>query len=198
MLNWWSELPVVEQVFYMIAVPSTIILLIQTILLMFGMGHGGDADGDYGDMSGGHDGDVGHDAAEHVAGLRILSVRGIVAFLAVCGWVGIALLDLGVSLPVSLFFSIAAGLAAMVLVAFLIGLSMKLQQSGNVDMHNAVGVIGEVYLPISPDSKGKVTLVVQERFMEMDAICLTEPLKVGTRVRVEDVTESNVLIVSKV
>ena len=45
-----------------------------------------------------------------------------------------------------------------------------LQQSGNLDTMNAIGLTGEVYVPILENAKGKVTLIVQERFTEMDAI----------------------------
>ena len=36
MIAWWNDLSIVQQVFYLIAIPSTVILLIQTILLLFG------------------------------------------------------------------------------------------------------------------------------------------------------------------
>ena len=38
MIAWWNDLSIVQQVFYLIAIPSTVILLIQTILLLFGFG----------------------------------------------------------------------------------------------------------------------------------------------------------------
>ena len=44
MMEWWNALPLIEQVFYIIAIPSTLILLLQTILLLFGVGGGHDAD----------------------------------------------------------------------------------------------------------------------------------------------------------
>ena len=64
MIAWWNDLSIVQQVFYLIAIPSTVILLIQTILLLFGFGHDSEADVD-------HDVDAGdkdHDGsgADHV------------------------------------------------------------------------------------------------------------------------------------
>lgn len=201
MFEWWNGLQLIEQVFYVIAIPATIILVLQTILLLFGFGHDSDADVDHDmDMDNDFDHDVGHDGsgAEHVAGLRLLSVRGFVAFFAVCGWVGVALLDMDVNPVVSVCISILAGFLSMLLVAVVMRFAIKMQQSGNLDMKNAVGLTGEVYIPIPAEGKGKVTLVIQERFMELDAVSPGEALKTGQRIKVTDVTESNTLVVAPI
>ena len=44
--------------------------------------------------------------------------------------------------------------------------------------------------------KGKVTLVVQERFSELEAVCMEQGLKTGQQVRVVGVTPANVLVVA--
>ena len=87
MVLWWESLNVLQRVFACFALPATMILLIQTALLLFGIG-GNDLDA--GDMdAGGLDGDV--DAADadlgdvedgggSPEGLALLSVRGVVAF----------------------------------------------------------------------------------------------------------------------
>ena len=142
MMEWWNALPLIEQVFYIIAIPSTLILLLQTILLLFGVGGGHDADYDTdtgADVDAGAETDHDHGAA-HVAGLRLLTVRGIVAFLAVCGWVGVALTDLGVSAVPTTIAALAGGFAAMLVVALVLRWSLKLQSSGNLNLHNAVGL----------------------------------------------------------
>ena len=42
MFEWWNSLGITMQVFYCIAIPATLIIVIQTILLMIGIGHGGE------------------------------------------------------------------------------------------------------------------------------------------------------------
>ena len=194
MIAWWNDLSIVQQVFYLIATPSTVILLIQTILLLFGFGHDSEADVDHdvdaGDMD--HDGS----GADHVEGLRLLSVRAIIAFTTVCGWAGVAMLDMGVHPLSTILISLLLGFGAMVLTAWLLHRFVRMQESGNLDTRNAVGQTGEVYVPIPADGRGKVTLVVQDRFMEMDAVCPAGALKTGQHVRVTDVTETGVLIVT--
>ncbi len=86
MSEWWDTLMTVEKVLYCMAVPSTIILIVQTLMLLFGVaGHEGynpsdtsgiDFDSDFDGMHGGidvghhfggfHDFDLGH----HAGGLQ--------------------------------------------------------------------------------------------------------------------------------
>ena len=87
---WWNELSVAAQIFYCVALPSTLLLLIQTILMFIGFGNdSGIDDGDIDDI-----GDVAEDApdvgedlsdASGLEGLRIFTIRGIIAFCVVFG-----------------------------------------------------------------------------------------------------------------
>ena len=214
MSAWWNALPVLQQFFYLLAIPATVLLVIQTVLLLIGLGHGdsdfdhdGETDLDH-DLCADHDADAGgacdadHDFDHsgdgpevHDTGLRLFSVRGIVAFFAICGWTGVAMLDLGLPPLIACPIALAAGICAMFLVAGVLALLSRLQQSGNLNMHNAVGLSGEVYIPIPEGGKGKITLILQERFTEADAVCPTGALPTGQPVTVVDVAENNILIV---
>ena len=46
MFDWWNSLELATQIFYCIAIPSTLILLVQTVLTFMGIGDGVDADAD--------------------------------------------------------------------------------------------------------------------------------------------------------
>ena len=186
MLNWWNELLLVQQIFALIAIPSTLILLIQTVLLLFGIGGGGEADFDAGGIEGGDD------------GLALFSVRGIVAMLCVMGWSGVALLETALSHAVSIFLSFVLGVAALVGFAYLMKLMMKLQSSGNIDYGNSIGHVAQVYIPIPPGgtASGKVMLTLQEKYIEATAITMgSETLKTGTYVRVVSTDEIGTLVV---
>ncbi|HBT65340.1 MAG TPA: hypothetical protein DEB10_11855 [Ruminococcaceae bacterium] len=200
MIDWWNSQPLMQQIFYLVAIPSTIILLLQTILLLFGLGddHDGGTDTDFsGQGEADADHEFSHDqGAAHESGLRVFTIRGIIAFLAMFGWTGVAVLDMGAGAPAAFALALLAGIVALVVVALVIRASLKLQQSGNLDLQNAVGVIGEVYLTIPQGGRGKVTLIVQERYMEMDAVCPDRAVKAGEQVKVTAVTPSNTLIVS--
>ena len=163
MLEWWNSLSLVSQIFTAMAVPATVVMIIQALLLLLGIG-GGDGDVDVDDIS-----DIDAEASE---GLSLIRVRGIVAFFSVGGWAGLVC-DTG-ELPVviSVLIATAAGLAAMIGVALLFKSIMKLQTSGNIVIANAVGKTATVYIPIPPrkEGRGKVTVLVQNRFVELEAM----------------------------
>ncbi len=50
MTQWWESLAILQQVFYYVAIPFTVILLIQTVMTLIGLGNSGvdaDSDGDF-------------------------------------------------------------------------------------------------------------------------------------------------------
>lgn len=204
MINWWNGLQLAQQIFALIALPSTLILIIQTIMTLVGLGHGdgADLDGD-GIPDIDTDGDGIPDAAEGTGddGLALFSVRGILSMLTITGWVGLILL--GTSLPdwAAILIAVACGVATLVLIAVAMREIMKLQSNGNIDIENCIGKVGEVYIPIPAGGSGtgKVNLTVQEKFSEFSAITgENAPIKTGAYVRVTAVSESGVLVVEPI
>lgn len=223
MVEWWNALTEIEKVFAVIAMSGTLLLLIQTIMLIIGLGHG-DADVDRmdagADVDANFDGQLdgnmdapdalhgdglfgeGHDHLAHEAasdaGLHIFTVRGAVAFFCVFGWLGIIMLKGGASTVVASLVSAIAGLGAMVLMALILKWSLKLQASGNILIYNAMGKSGEVYIaiPANRQGRGKVTVLVQERLCEFDAVTdHEEKLTHGMEVTVLGVSNQNTLVV---
>lgn len=214
MLDWWNSLELITQIFYCIAIPSTLILLIQTIMMLVGMGDDGDLsadadlpDAEIGDLPDGDiDGVFGEDSVSETPdfdgldGLRIFTVRGIVAFLVVFGWVGIVMSGSGVPLWITLPVATIAGFFIMVLLAFLMKLVLKLRSSGNIDNRNAIGTAGKVYLtiPANRTGEGKVQILLQGSFVERNAVTDDEEaLPTGSEVVVVGVSGGTTLIVRK-
>lgn len=159
MIEWWNGLSFISQIFTAIAVPATIIMIVQSLLLLFGIGLDVDADNDGVPDA---DGD----------GLSLITVRGIVAFFSIGGWAGVVADSGGMHLFVSCIIAFAAGLIALIGVAVLFKSAFKLQDSGNLDIINAVGKTGKVYIPVPPKGEGigKVNVMVQERLVELEAL----------------------------
>lgn len=202
MNEWWLSLDLLQKVFTILAVPATVILVLQSILLLFGMGDhdvdidaGGDIDGlDGMDLydGGSTDGIDGSD------GIALFSIRGIMAFFAVGGWTGVVVAGTGIPAALSIFIALLAGTAALVGFAYLMKAMMKLQSSGNLDLQNAVGKTAKVYLTVPAGRRdlGKVTLTVQDRFIECEAMTdVDESLKTGTLVTVAGVIGDTTLLV---
>lgn len=194
MITWWTSLDLAQQIFACIAVPSTLILLIQTILLLIGLGGGdGDVDAEV-DI----DGDIDTDGIGGGDGLALFSVRGIVSMLAVMGWSAMALLETSLPDIVSIIISVVLGVLMLFLMAYIMKAVSKLQSSGNIDVGNAVGKVAQVYIPIPENGSGagKVHITVQEQYCEFNAITTaSEKLKTGAYVRVVAVSESGMLVV---
>lgn len=222
MIAWWQSLTTLEHVLLYIAVPATLILLIQTLLLFMGgvtdSGSDGvnlDGDGipdmdgldldgdDIPDVDGVDlDGDGIPDAHQEgpAAGLHLLTIRGIIAFLTLFGWSGLCFLQIGLPPVLAVFLGIPVGLAGMVGTALILREAIKLQYDGTLRVRNAVGLRGCVYLTIPPcrTAPGKVNVTVQEQLREFEAVTDSAgPIPTGSLIRVTGLAEGNVLLVEK-
>lgn len=215
MAEWWNELGMLKQIFYTIAVPATIILVIQSIMSMIGLSDlDTDLDGFDGIDADGFDGLDGIDGFEDMdlldgaetsgdssfAGdFRIFTIRGIIAFFAIFGWTGATLA--GKIFPiVVVLIALASGLLAMLIIGYLFYGMTLLQSSGNIRYENCIDEKGEVYLTIPPNNqgKGKVTIKVQERLIEVNAITYDEkPIKSGDNIVVVDILPDHTVVVER-
>ena len=204
LVEWWNSLSLVSQIFYCIAIPATLVLLIQTILMFFGIGDG-DADFDAPDFD--FDGDgIGDDFdmdIDDVAGLEslhIFTVRGIIAFFVIFGWVGVVMEAANINLPITLLVATACGFAMMVLIAYLFRIVMRLKSDGNTDNRNALGSAGKVYLTIPPSrsGEGKVNVMLQGTYVERNAVTdETESIPTGCEVIVVGTSGQTSLVVKR-
>ena len=213
MTVWWEALTGLQQAIALFAIPGTVLLLIQILLLIFGLGDHSGFDSGVSDTSG-LGGDFSHDFDTHFdthldhdindahfssfGGLRLLTVRGITAFLTVGGWMALWLLDMEMTPWLAIPLGLAAGLAACAAMAYVLRAAMRLESSGNVNIRNAVGLTATVYLPIpaARGAMGKVTLTVQGRFSEFTAVTdHMQSLPTGQLVTVQSVLNGDTLVV---
>lgn len=211
--DWWNNLQLVEQVLYCIAVPASLILIIQTVMMLLGLGEGGeginpsdtsgldmpdvdfDVSPDGADLSG-------HDISSpsDIADFRLLSVQSVIAFLCIFGWSGITAIANGMPEWAALVLAAVLGFAAMLLVAKIIQWSSRLAQNGTFNMKNLLGESGTVYIPIPPkgSGSGKINISCGERFLEFDAVSNEgEIIATGVPVRVTDIISGSILVVER-
>ncbi|WP_343210362.1 NfeD family protein [Anaerolentibacter hominis] len=207
MAAWWDSLDMLLRVLYCIAIPATLLLIIQTVLILFGLGDGGegvetsdtsglDLDTDV-DLDADFDVDADPDAFSSegsnpgdFATLKLFTFQGFVALFSVFGWTSIAMVKNGINTGMSLISGLVLGFLFMYIIAKLFQVFSRLTSNGTVNTKNALGLSGTVYLriPGKGGGHGKVNLNIQGQFMEFDAITeSSEPIPTGEAIRVTDI-----------
>lgn len=161
------------------AIAGGSVLIGQTGLNLFGLGGDGDIDPD-----------VDVDQIEGGDSLNFLSIRalaGFLTFFGLVGWGGTANHWGG---GVTVLASFAAGASVMVFVAFIMRMFQRMHSQGNVDPRNAVGKTARVYLkvPGGHGGKGKITVSVQGRSMEFEAVTSGVEIPSGGTCRIVGMT----------
>lgn len=200
MFAWWDSLSLVSQIFACVAIPATVVLLVQTVLMLVGIGL--EADG--GDISVGEsidaDGPEFDVDLDGMDALRIFSIRGIIAFLVVFGWVGFVMDRAGVMLLITIPVAAVCGFLMMLVMALLMRTVMRLRNDGNLDNRNALGVSGRVYLTVPParTGEGKVNVLLQGTYVERDAVTDEgEPIPTGCEIVVIGLSGQTTLVVKR-
>jgi hypothetical protein len=168
------------KVYIACAVAGGSVLIGQTGLNLFGLGGADDIDADT---------DV--DAIEGDSdGLHLLSVRALAGFLTFFGLVGWAGTASGWNPLATVLASFASGAAVMVMVALVMRFFSRMASEGNVNPRNAVGKSARVYLriPARRAGKGKVTVSIQGRSMQFEAVTAGDELPSGSDCRIARMT----------
>jgi hypothetical protein len=202
MNEWWQSLSLAQQIFYTVAIFSTVVLVLRIILGSLGGDHAGDADADTSVDAGG-DAEVevhGHvdGGIHHDSGLKFLSFQTIATFLAGFGWGGVIWLNRGFGVLVAVAAGAVIGTAMMVSMAFFMRWLMRFQDSGSLDYHNAVGKEGTVYVPVPAHrgAGGQIEVMCQGRLVYADAVTESgDALKTGSRIRVVAVEGQSTFVV---
>lgn len=189
--SWWEALSTLQKIHWAIALPSTLIFLIQLTMTLIG----GDTDTDGGD---GHGFDADGDGMDD--GMHILSIRSIMSFLMFYGWSGLAAIERGGLAWWGVSgISLVIGTVMMLFTAWLFFTLIKLQESGTMKLSNAIGKKGEVYLtiPAKKQGEGKIQLIIQGSYKTLDAMTEdVEDIKTGTFVEVVEIA-NGILIVKR-
>lgn len=176
----------ISLLFIIAAVLGGAILLVQLVIHLFG-GAIGDNDLDL------------FEDGEADASFKILSLQGLSGFFTMFGLVGLALLWENHVAPL---YAAAGGFAAGLITTWVMSKIFTwvkgLQSSGTMQMKDALGVSGTVYTRIHKHKPGKVTVVVRQRLLTLDA-CTEDDitLEQGDRVIVQDIEDDGSLRVSR-
>jgi hypothetical protein len=183
-----------ETIFLISVTIGGTLLLCQILLSLLGVGeHHGAGEHDL-SVADHHAGEHAHEHGESWF-VGILSFRTVVAALTFFGLAGLAASARDMEPPATVAIAVAAAGGVVFLLAFMMRTLQKLRADGTVRIGRAVGKPGTVYLPV-PGHKsgvGKVTLNVQNRTVEYQAITPAQELAAGAKIVVVSVVNSDTL-----
>lgn len=191
---WWNTMSTLEQVLFVLASSSTAIMIIFLVMMLLGFDSDEFDSGDLPDMS--SDG-INDEPLTGIAGLKILTLRGALVFFALGSWTSFLLVS-SLGVVWGLLIGVIVGVIAAYLQALAFRATLRLESSGNMDYLNAIGKVGTVYLriPKKRSGKGKVSIIIQDRLAEVDAVTDHEDdLLPKSSVEVVGLLDSTTLIV---
>jgi hypothetical protein len=184
--TWWSELSVILKIYWALAIPFTVFFVLQLVLSF--LGHDSPDDLPDSDIE-----------TDHGVGFQFLTLKNMVGFFTIFGWVGIASIQSGASVGASLVYAVIGGMAMMFIMAGLFYLLMKASADGTMRIEKAIGETGEVYLTIKSKrgASGKVQIKVMGALRTLDALTDDEAdIQTGKTVRVSDIVHGTMLLVT--
>lgn len=191
MTEWWTSLDLFMKILWCIAIASSLIFIVETILTFIGADVEMDTDIDVAD--GGFEGDP---------SMNLYTFRNLVNFLLGMSWTAIILNDQIASKALLMLIAFAVGALLVATVMYMFKWLSKMQQSGNINIfQSAAGCNGKVYLTIPAERKGtgKVQISINESIREYDALTDSETeLKTGTAIKVVEVIDSSTLLVEEI
>jgi membrane-bound ClpP family serine protease len=177
------------QVLWYIAIPVSLVFVIQSIMTFIGM----DAtDGLEADFDGSFDGGE--------APFQLFSFRNLINFLLGFSWAGITFFSIISNQFLLITFSVLIGALFVAVFFIIIKQLQKLVENNSFNINNTIGKTADVYLaiPERKTGKGKVQLSVKGAFHELEAITENERIETGAVVKIVSVEGSNLVIVEKI
>ncbi len=179
--------------FWYVAIPASLIFLVQSILTIIG-GHAGDSL-DAADV------DIDSDFDSHPDGdhgtFHVFSFRNLINFLLGFSWAGISLYST-VSKPLLLItISVFIGIVFIYLFFVLIQQLQRFAEDNTFNIEDTIGKKAEVYLriPAQRSGKGKILVSVKGSVHELDAMTDAEELPSNAKATVIGIEKDNILIV---
>ncbi|RZL41153.1 MAG: serine protease [Pedobacter sp.] len=175
--------------FWFVAIPTSLIFIIQTILTFLGI-----------DSSDGIDADFDGDLSGADAPFQLFSLRNLINFLLGFSWTGISFYT-SISNSILLFaLSFVVGVLFIYFFFIIIRQVQKLAEDNSFKITNTLNKTAEVYLtiPENKKGKGKIMISINGAFHELEAMTEQDKIPSGTFVKIVKIENNNVLIVETI
>lgn len=216
--GWWSSLSSVNRVLFCIAFFFSALFVWQFVMTLIGLATGGadaeldtggdadadvGADADAGDVHADFHADVHGDGALEAAhattiSFKLLSIRSIITGGMMFGWAGALYLYNGLPLSTALVYAMAWAIGGALVIALVMYLMRRLQETGNRQLATCVGQPATVYMDIRAGGTGSIRTMVSGAINYVPARAAGgDALKAGTPVRVARLLDATTVEVRK-
>lgn len=185
----FEELEPLLRAFWYIALASTSVFVIQTILTFMGSNSMEGVEADF-------DGNLDSDSAP----FQMFSFRNLINFMLGFGWTGVAFYSLISNKILLIILACAVGVAFILMFFFLIKQILKLTEDNTFNIEKLIGKIGTVYLNIPPEKTGVGKVQVSLNGSVHELLAFTEAsqmIKTNEAVKIVAV-QDEILIVEKI
>ncbi|WP_445747604.1 NfeD family protein [Polaribacter sp.] len=172
--------------FWFVAIPTSVIFIIQTIMTFMGA-----------DASDGVEADFNGDFDGTDAPFQLFSLRNMINFLLGFSWTGISFYTTITNKPLLIIISLAVGIVFVLLFFVIIKQVQKLAEDNSFKIENTLHKSAEVYLtiPENKKGKGKIMISVNGAYHELEAMTENDKIPSGSVVKVVKIENNNILIV---
>lgn len=183
---WWMSMDAYMQTLWGIAIATSLVFCGQMVMTFIGM-----------DSDVNMDIDSSGDSSSGGEPFQLFTFRNFVNFFLGFSWTAIALNEAIENTFLQLSLAVIVGALLVIAVMLIFKWMSGMEQSGNIDIHRAVGCKGEVYLtiPAGKSGEGKVQIAIQGAIREYNAITKGAALPTGTPVAVTEALNDNLLLV---
>ncbi|MBL7833564.1 MAG: NfeD family protein [Cyclobacteriaceae bacterium] len=174
------------RIFWFVAIPTSLIFLIQTIMTFAGV-----------DATDGLEADFDGDLAHGETPFQLFSLRNLINFLLGFSWTGISFFNTIENKTVLIGLAVLVGAAFVYVFFVIIRQIQKLAEDNSFKIDSTINKTAEVYLaiPERKSGKGKVMVSVKGTFHELDAMTEYEKIPSHAMVRIVKVLNGNILLV---
>jgi len=175
--------------FWFIAIPTSLIFIIQVIMTFLGVDAADGIEPDF---------DSNLDGAD--APFQLFSLRNLINFLLGFSWAGISFYNIISNGPLLILLSLAVGAFFVYMFFLIIRQIQKLAEDNSFKIVNTLHKTADVYLTIpgNKKGKGKIMISVKGAFHELEAMTEQDKIASGSVVKVVKIESGNILIVEKI
>ena len=188
-MEFFNNLDPFLKVFWFIAIPASVIFLIQTIMTFAGVdSHDG--------LSADFDSDLQHGDTP----FQLFTFRNLINFLLGFSWTGISFYTTVENKTLLVALSIMVGSAFVGAFFLIINQIQKLAEDNSFKIDNTLNQVASVYLtiPEKKSGRGKIQVSVKGAFHELDAVTEKEKIESSAMVRIVKIESNSLVVVERI